>query len=98
MAVPVHFPDGTIRQVPAQLKQIAGRNGIAGATFEQVPLNCHQSWKYHQVGTRWVAVRRIVGVSPLRLPVEDWWQSIATMADERPELPQKADPVMRSAA
>lgn len=84
MTVPVHFPDGAVRQVPGQLRQVTGSPGTAGGGFEKVPLHCDPHWQYERSGDRWVARRRQVVVTALCPPQEEWWWGIAPMADDRP--------------
>lgn len=84
MTVPVLFPDGTVRNVPGQLKiVIAGEDSIS--SFEQVPINCDAAWSYERQGRTWVARRRNQRVTALRPPVEEWWRSIKQMAEDHLE-------------
>lgn len=92
MMVPVHFPDGTVRHVPGQLKQLSRSSGIASATFELEPLHCDPLWRYGRSGERWVAARRTVVVTALSRPAEPWWAAIGPMEDDSEALSRVGDP------
>lgn len=92
MMVPVHFPDGIVRQVPGQLKHLSRSPGIASATFELEPLHCDPLWRYQRTGDRWVASRRAVVVTALSRPTEPWWAAIGPMEDDSTALSPVGDP------
>ncbi|HKT76301.1 MAG TPA: hypothetical protein VJQ78_06185 [Sphingobium sp.] len=98
MTVPVHFPDGTIRQVPGHLRRLSPSQDRAPATFQQVPLACDPLWRYERVADRWVATRRALVVTALSRPAETWWAAIACMTDDPPDPSPAADEPMRPAA
>lgn len=84
MIVPVHFPDGSVRDVACDLRPIGATRTTQSARFELVPLQCDARWKFERADDCWRAVPRINTVSRLKKPVEEWWRSIAQMADDRP--------------
>lgn len=61
MTIAVRFPDGSIQNVPAQLREISDPACPDTAPrFERVPLNCDSNWTYHRRGEKLVrhAARR----------------------------------------
>ncbi|WP_340266058.1 hypothetical protein [Sphingobium mellinum] len=91
MMVPVHFPDGTVRQVSGQLKQLCRSAGIASVTFTLEPCHCDPLWRYERAGERWVASRRTGVVTALSRPTEPWWAAIGPMMEDSSALPPVAD-------
>lgn len=88
MIVPVHFPDGSIRDVACDLRPVGIGRAASAARFELVPLQCDASWKFERTDNSWRAVPRVNTVSRLKKPVEEWWRSIEQLSDERPTLRQ----------
>lgn len=80
MAVAVHFPDGSVRDVPGQLRSVdMADTARTSQIFEQVPLNCDSRWRYERHGRTWHAVSRLGHVALFQPPVPDWWATIAQM-------------------
>lgn len=80
MAVSVLFPDGTVRDIPAQLRPLPSTSRRA-PEFEQVPLNCDPCWKYERRGSAWFARPRRNAVLALKVPAKTWWHAIEHMAE-----------------
>lgn len=81
MAISVQFPDGSVRDIPGQLRRIA--DGADGAErFEQVPVNADPRWTFYRRGRHWFARARAGNLSTLRPQVEEWWRSVAVMAED----------------
>lgn len=81
MAVSVHFPDGTVRDVPGQLRRLAAEAGAPRYCFEQVPLKHDARWRFERQQDRWIATPRLGHILPLRPPAELWWSAIRQMGD-----------------
>ncbi len=86
MIVPVHFPDGSIRDVACDLRPVSISHAAVPSGFELVPLQCDARWKFERADKCWRAVPRVNTVSRLKKPVEEWWRSIEQLSDERPAL------------
>ena len=89
MSVPVLFPDGTKRQVIAELRlDSPSARGVAKGRFVQCPINADPLWKYVQRNGQWIARPRF-GSAPLRIATEvpNWWDGIDLMRDEAPATP-----------
>lgn len=91
MAVPVLFPDGTRRQVIAELR--ADYHAPVGNTterfvpgrFVQCPINADPLWKYIWRNGRWIACPRYGSpVAPSSGDLAPWWTGIASMTDDAP--------------
>ena len=78
MGVAVHFPDGSIRTVPGQLRASGDRHR---PRFEQIPLNCDSLWRFARQNDMWRAEPRFGSVTLLQPTVPDWWSAIGPMAD-----------------
>ena len=91
MTVPVQFPDGTVRNVPGQLKIIRLSYDEDIGAYEQVPINCDPHWFYERQDQQWLARRRTQRLTALRPPVEEWWRSIRQMAEEAPSALEQND-------
>ncbi len=81
MAIMVHFPDGSQREVAGQLCRVNPTAAKADARYRQVPVNCDPQWRYVRVGAKWYAIARHGALAILSPPVDDWWQGIDAMAD-----------------
>jgi hypothetical protein len=92
VTINVLFPDGSIRGVPGQLREvIAEDNGRARLRFRQVPINCDPLWRYVERRGRWVAMLRSGPDVALFAPREAyWWQAIVQMHDEASPAPASA--------
>lgn len=85
MTIAVQFPDGSVRNVPAQLREIGDPlHPHALPTFERVPLNCDSRWTFHRRGDRWFARPRSGSLTALRPAKPEWWRSVPQMDDETP--------------
>lgn len=94
MTIAVRFPDGSIQNVPAQLREISDPAcSDAIPRFERVPLNCDSNWTYHRHGENWYAVPRAGRLSILHPATAEWWRSVAHMEDDAAKA---AGPVKRS--
>lgn len=83
MTIAVRFPDGSVHNVPAQLREISDPAcPTASPHFEQVPLNCDSNWTYHRHGKSWYAMPRAGSLTALRPVTPEWWRSIAHMDEE----------------
>ena len=83
MTIAVRFPDGSIQNVPAQLREISDSPGATTSPrFERVPLNCDSNWTFHRHGQNWYAMPRSGSLSALRPVVAEWWRSVAYMEDD----------------
>jgi hypothetical protein len=82
MAVPVHFPDGSIRDIPGQLRPVAG-TGVTDRPlrYEQVPLNRDAGWRFERRMGIWTASPRLGHLVPIRPPLLAWWSAIPQMHD-----------------
>lgn len=90
MSIAVQFPDGSVRDLPGQLRQVDGPAGPHGAPmFEQVPLNCDSRWLYYRSGKGWCARPRSGHLAAFRAPVMEWWRSIASMTDDDGPTPDR---------
>ena len=78
MAIAVQFPDGSVRDVPCQLREIRSGEGII-PTFEQVPLSSDPRWKFERSGKVWVASYRNGAITPLQPAAKSWWEGIGFM-------------------
>lgn len=86
MAIAVEFPDGSVRNVPAQLRACpSGTAASALPAYEKVPLNCDSRWRFVRIGGRWLALPRMGGLSILRPAAPLWWADIAQMQDRADE-------------
>jgi hypothetical protein len=83
MTIPVHFPDGSIRDMPGELRALDSDS----RAFRQVPLRCHASWRFVEAGGRWLAQPRHGGVTRLTPPADPWWRDIATMEEPAFDMP-----------
>lgn len=92
MTVKVRFPDGSVSQVPGELREMRlQEDGRWVLRFEQVPINCHPHWRYIRLGRMWIAQpRKGSGISLLTPRSQAWWQAIPLMIDDRPEPPASA--------
>ena len=85
MTIAVQFPDGSIRNVPAQLREVGDpHRADALPTFERVPLNCDSRWAYHRRGNRWFARPRNGSLTALRPATAEWWRAVPQMDDDAP--------------
>lgn len=84
MIVPVHFPDGSIRDVACDLRPVSISRAAVPSGFELVPLQCDARWKFERADNSWRAVPRVSTVSRLKKPVEEWWRSIEQMSEDIP--------------
>jgi len=82
MIVPVHFPDGSVRDIACDLRPTSIGRSATPAAFELVPLQCDARWKFERAEDRWRAVPRLNSISRLKVPVEEWWRSIVQLADD----------------
>lgn len=90
MSIAVQFPDGSVRDLPGQLRQLDDPAAPNRApSFEQIPLNCDSRWHYYRSGKNWFARPRSGHVTTFRQPVEEWWRSIATMIDDDGPTPDR---------
>ncbi|MHA6768753.1 hypothetical protein [Sphingobium ummariense] len=83
MLIQVGFPDGSARDVPAQLRSISTpASGGPPTMFELVPLQCNALWQFVRSEKGWQAVGRRQLVTKLGPPAQEWWHSIVQMRDE----------------
>ncbi|MFC3440093.1 hypothetical protein ACFOKF_02580 [Sphingobium rhizovicinum] len=81
MSIAVQFPDGSVREVPGQLRQVDDpADGQPG--FEQVPLNCDSRWHFYRKGRIWCARPRHGHLAAFRQPEESWWEALAVLRDD----------------
>lgn len=86
MTIAVQFPDGSVRNVPAQLREIGDPlHPDALPAFERVPLNCDSRWTYHRRGKQWFAMPRSGSLTALRPARTEWWRSVPQMDDDTPD-------------
>lgn len=91
MLIQVRFPDGSARDVPAQLRSIPTPATAGPPTlFELVPLQSNALWQFVRSENGWQAVRRRQFVTTLGPPARQWWDSIAQMRDEPEGPPRQA--------
>jgi hypothetical protein len=89
MSIAVQFPDGSVRHVPGQLREIEDAAHPGGPPlFEQVPLNCSSLWRYYRSGKGWFARPRSGHLAAFRAPADEWWRPVAAMADEDSPSPR----------
>lgn len=80
MTISVTFPDGSIRDVPSALRPALRQDGRS--TFRNEPLDCSDRWRFVAGEAGWVARPRLGGVTLVgSAPADEWWQSVAVMAD-----------------
>jgi len=96
MAIAVQFPDGSVRDVPCQLREIRSGEGVI-PTFEQVPLSSDPRWKFERGGKGWVARYRNGAVTPLQPVAKSWWETIGFMKAAQDKIVEH-DAGSRSAA
>jgi hypothetical protein len=82
MTISVEFPDGSLRDMPSEL-----RADHATGAFLHVPLDCNAQWRFVRRGKGWQAQPRHGSLAVLTPQVDEWWRGIATMADG-PPLPR----------
>jgi hypothetical protein len=83
MTIAVRFPDGSIQNVPAQLREISDPACPDTAPrFERVPLNCDSNWTYHRHRQNWYAMPRVGSLSILHPVAAEWWRSVAHMDED----------------
>lgn len=82
MMIAVRFPDGSVRQAPAQLREITDpHRPDALPTFELVPLNSDSHWRFVRHDACWHATPRTGALMVLRPARTEWWRSVAHMDD-----------------
>jgi hypothetical protein len=85
MTIAVRFPDGSVRNIPAQLKEIPNPSSHdAQPGFERVPLNCDPVWRFQRVGDHWYATPRSGSLSMLKPILPEWWRTVQHMDDPAP--------------
>jgi hypothetical protein len=85
MTIAVRFPDGSVRNIPAQLKEIIDPASTGGQpSFERVPLNCDSIWRFERVGNDWYATPRNGSLSLLKPILPEWWRTVRHMDDRAP--------------
>jgi hypothetical protein len=77
MTISVHFPDGSVRDMPGELRML----DTDDCCFRQVPLRCHARWRFIEVDGRWLAEPRHGRVTRLAPPSDPWWRGIAAMEE-----------------
>ncbi|HUD92008.1 hypothetical protein [Sphingobium sp.] len=88
MSIAVQFPDGSVRDIPGQLRQVDDDSfPNHPPRFEQVPLNCDSRWLYYRSGKSWFARPRHGHLAAFRPAVDEWWHSIEAMADSEEAKP-----------
>ena len=81
MAISVRFPDGSLREVPSELRSVDPLMPGVQARFRHVPINCDPQWRYVRVGSLWRAQPRRSTLSILIPPTENWWEGIMLMGE-----------------
>ncbi|CCW17707.1 hypothetical protein EBBID32_20550 [Sphingobium indicum BiD32] len=85
MTIAVRFPDGSVRNIPAQLKEIPDASSPdTQPSFERVPLNCDPVWRFQRVGEEWYATPRSGSLSMLKPILPEWWRTVRHMDDSAP--------------
>lgn len=85
MTIAVRFPDGSVRNIPAQLKEIPNPSSPdAQPSFERVPLNCDPVWRFQRVGDDWYATPRSGSLSLLKPILPEWWRTVRHMNMDDP--------------
>lgn len=80
MTIAVRFPDGSVRNVPAQLKEVPALGSANGQpVIERVPLNCDPVWRFQRVGDDWYAAPRSGSLSVLKPILPEWWRTVRHM-------------------
>lgn len=81
MAVIVHFPDGSQREVAGQLCLVDPTAAGTQVRFRQVPINCDPQWRYVRIASKWCAVARHGALAILSPSADHWWQGVEAMVD-----------------
>lgn len=93
MMIAVRFPDGSVRHVPAQLREIIDpHHPDAVPTFALEPLNCDSHWRFARLDGYWRATPRSGTLMVLRPARTEWWRSVAYMDDAAPRRAKKQRP------
>lgn len=99
MMIAVRFPDGSVRQVPAQLREIIDpHRPDALPTFILEPLNSDSHWRFARQDGRWHATPRTGALMVLRSARTEWWRSVAHMDDRAPRRAKKQRQSHRASA
>lgn len=81
MTIAVRFPDGSVRDVPSELRPVHDGAPDAPPRFRHVPLDCDGRWIFVEKDGRWRARARHGSLAILSPQPDPWWQGIATMDD-----------------
>lgn len=91
MAIHVRFPDGSLRDVPSDLRHYTAPDGAMA--FANEPLDCDVQWRFVRDEAGWRAEPRHGRVTRLVATADEWWRAVPVMADN----PRGESPTTRAA-